>query len=262
MRFHFVALMTLVCTLASVPAMAIVNIEEMRLDESQPGWKLSSTLSLDGKRGNVREDQFALSVATQFITQDLKVRNLLLASMASDRTEGVTYSEDYFTHLRHTRQLRPNLAWELFAQYQHEPVNNDYRRQLVGSNARFNVDKGIIDGHAGIGLMFEETAVDGPSLTPVPESETVIERRDWRLNLYLDSTHALNENSDFAIGFYVQPALDDIKNVRSVVNAGITSRISRLFALTLDVSYSNESKPLLGQAHSEWAYNMGFNIRF
>lgn len=255
MRFYVWVVSALSLAMVAAPAMAIVNIEEMRLDETSPGWKLSSTLSLDGKRGNVREDQFSLNAATQFITQDLHVRNLLLASMASDRTDGVTYSEDYFAHLRHTRQLGNDLAWETFVQYQNEPVNNDYTRQLVGSNARFNVDRGIIDGHAGIGLMLEETSVE-------PAARPSRERHDWRLNLYLDSTYALNNNSDFAISFYVQPALDDIDNVRSIVNAGVTSRISRLFALTLDVSFNNESKPLLGQAHSEWTYAMGFNIRF
>lgn len=255
MRIRLAALSALSLALLAAPAKAIVNIEEMRLDETEPGWKLSSTLRLDGKRGNVREDQFSLNAATQFITQDLKVRNLLLASMASDRTEGVTYSEDYFAHLRHTRQLGNDVAWELFAQYQTEPVNNDYTRQLIGSNARFNIDRGIIHGHAGVGVMLEETSVE-------PEGEAFRERRDWRLNLYLDSTYPLNENSDFAVGFYVQPALDDLSNVRSIVNAGVTSRISRLFALTLDVSFSNESEPLVGQAHTEWTYAMGFNIRF
>ncbi|RUO31497.1 hypothetical protein CWE12_00395 [Aliidiomarina sedimenti] len=255
MRSLWLRCLLIAVALFSAPALSIVNIEDMRMDESKPGWMLSSTLSLSGKRGNLEEDKLSLNGGTQWISDDLKVRNLLLFTVANDRAEGETYSEEYFAHLRHTRQVVNGIAWELFGQHQSEPLNQDYKRQLIGSNARFRIETALVDGYGGAGLMYEERSVE----PPLAEQ---IERNDWRLNFYLNSSYPLSDNAELAVNFYVQPAIEDFSDVRSVVNAGITSRLNRVFSLTLDVSYSNESEPLVGQAHDEWTYAMGLNFRF
>lgn len=238
-----------------LPAQAIVNIEDMRMDETQPGWATSSTLTFSGKRGNLHEDKFSLNGGIQWNRDDLQVRNLILFTFNRSSAEGTTFSKDEFAHVRHTRQIAENTALELFAQHQEEPLNNSYRRQLVGSNARFRVEQPFIHGYFGAGIMYEERRV-----ITLPESE--VNREDWRFNFYLNSRYELSDNADLAVSFYVQPKADDLSDVRSIINLGITSRITRLFSLTLDVSYSNESEPLFGQRHDEWTYGMGVNLRF
>lgn len=237
-----------------VPAHAIVNIEEMRMDETSPGWASSATLSFSGKRGNIHEDKFALNGGLQWVSDDLKFRNLLLLTFNRDSAEGTTFSRDLFAHLRHTRQLTATSAWETFVQHQAEPLNADYRRQLLGTNGRFAVNQRFIQGYFGAGVMYEKRRV-------IPASYRV-ERDDWRFNLYLNSRYELSDTAEFAVSFYVQPKVSNLSDVRSTVNAGITSRITRLFALTLDVTYANETEPLFGQAHDEWSYSMGVNMRF
>lgn len=241
--------------LFSTPVMAIINIEELRMDETQPGWAVSSTLDFSGKRGNLSEDQFTLNGGVQWNRDDLAVKNLVLFTVSHDRAESVTYSEDYFLHVRHTREATERASWEMFVQYQEEPLNNDYKRQLIGSNARFRIESFVINGYFGAGVMYEERFV-----SPAPLGR--IERDDWRFNFYLNSRHELSENADFALSFYVQPSVDDLGDIRSVINMGLTSRITRLFSLTLDLNYSHESEPLFGQAHDEWSYGMGVNLRF
>lgn len=252
---RFFCALTLGVISVMMPASAIVNIEELRMDETNPGWAVSSTLSFEGKRGNLQEDKFALSGGAQWIREDIQIRNLLLLTIATDRADDVTYSEEYFAHLRHTRQLTERVAWEIFGQYQYEPLNNEYERQLAGSNLRFRVERRWIDGYFGSGLMYEQRSVE-------PTSLTVAESSDWRFNFYLNSRYALSENAEFAMSYYVQPAVSDLGDVRAIVNAGITSRITRLFSLTLDVSYNHESEPLQGQSKNEWTYGMGVNLRF
>lgn len=249
--FIVVALMLAI----AFPAHAIVNIEELRMDESEPGWSTSTTFSFSGKRGNIEEDKFALNGGLQWVSEDLHVRNLLLLTVNRDRAEGTTFSRDAFAHLRHTRQLTEVLAWELFAQHQAEPLNDDYRRRLLGTNARFRVDQRFIHGYFGAGIMYEERRV-------IPIADVEVEREDWRFNFYLNSRYELSDNAELALSFYVQPKASDPSDIRSIVNAGITSRVTRLFSLTFDVSYANESEPLFGQAHDEWSYSMGVNLRF
>ncbi|WP_157982807.1 DUF481 domain-containing protein [Aliidiomarina minuta] len=243
-----------VCLFSS-PALAIINIEELRMDESEAGWQMSTTLNLSGQRGNIDEDKFALNGASQWISDDLNRRYLLLLSSAVDRAEGFTYSEEYFAHVRRTRQLTENWGWELFAQYQKEPLNNSYRRELLGTNARYRLQQTPFNGHAGMGIMYERRSV-----TPLIEGRK--QANDWRFNFYLDSVYPLSENSEWAVGFYVQPRVDNMSDVRSIVNMGLTSRVTRLFSLTLDISFNNESNPLDGQSYSHWEYATGLNIRF
>lgn len=255
MRLWSMVVLAVVSVFWGSSAWAIVNIEDMRMDETKPGWMMSSTLSFSGKRGNLQEDKLSLNGGTQWISDDLKVRNLLLFTIANDRADGQTYSEDYFGHLRHTRQLDETIAWEAYLQHQSEPLNQDYKRELIGSNARVRVNTTIIDGYGGAGVLYEERSVALPFLGD-------LERQDWRFNFYLNSRYPLSDNAEFAINFYIQPVVNDFSDIRSVINAGITSRVTRVFSLTLDVSYSNESEPLVGQAHDEWTYAMGLNFRF
>lgn len=255
MSFKYVLGLGVLLTGMALPAQAIVNIEELRMDETSPGWSNSTTLSFSGKRGNVHEDKFSINGGLQWVSDDLQVRNLLLLTVNRDTAEGTTFSRDTFGHVRHTRQLTEISALELFVQHQAQPLNDDYRRQLGGANGRFRVDERFINGYFGAGVMYEQRRV-------IPNAVGAVERHDWRFNLYLNSRYELSDNAEFAVSFYVQPKVSDLSDIRSVINAGITSRVTRLFALTLDVSYANESEPLFGQAHNEWSYSMGINMRF
>ncbi|MCC5878716.1 MAG: DUF481 domain-containing protein [Idiomarina sp.] len=255
MTFRPILLAALGGILASFPAKAIINIEELRMDETQPGWASSSTLAFNGQRGNIHEDKFSLNGGVQWNREDLQVRNLILFTVNRSQAEGTTFSEDYFGHLRHTRQLNDMVAWEVFTQYQEEPLNDSYRRRLAGTNARFPVEQPFIHGYFGAGVMYEERRV-------IPAELAAVERDDVRFNFYLNSRYELSENAELALSFYLQPSVDDLADTRSIVNLGITSRVTRLFSLTLDLSYSNESEPLVGQAHDAWSYSMGVNLSF
>lgn len=244
-----------IAMLASFPAQAIINIEELRMDETQPGWASSSTLAFNGQRGNTDEDKFTLNGGIQWNRDDLQVRNLMLFTVNRSQAHGTTFSEDYFGHLRHTRQLNDVVAWELFTQYQEEPLNDSYRRRLAGTNARFPVEQPFIHGYFGAGVMYEERRVIANDSAPV-------ERDDLRFNFYLNSKYELSDNAELALSFYLQPAVDNLADLRSIVNLGVTSRVTRLFSLTFDLSYSSESEPLVGQTHDAWSYSMGINLSF
>ena len=241
--------------LVSTPAWAIVNIEELRLDESVAGWKLSSTLSVSGKRGSVEQDKFALKGATQWVSADLIHRTLMLLDASVDKRDDETYAENYFIHLRQTRQLDELWALEALVQFQDEPTNNQYRRQLAGANMRYRLTQARFDGYAGLGLFYEQRYV-------IDELVGKQQEQDWRLNVYLNYVFPLSEHADWALSLYAQPAINQPSDLRSVINSGFISKVTQHFSLTFDISFSNESKPLMGQAYSEWEYGMGVNFRF
>lgn len=249
------ALILLVTWAVSSSGWAIVNIENLRMDESKIGFSTSTTVSANGKRGNTKEDKYALNGGFQWVNHDRQRRNLLLFSAKQDQANGDTYSEAYFFHLRHTEQLTDDWAWESFVQHQSEPLNKKALRQLVGMNARVRLETLMLHGFGGIGIMYEDRSVQ-------PAGSSVIELDAVRLNLYLTSKYALTENTNWAISLYAQPNVEEADDIRSIAATGITTRINSLFAFTFDVSYSHDSRPLAGQKQTDWTYSTGINLRF
>lgn len=240
--------------LISQSALAIVNIENLRMDESKMGFSTSSTLSLSGKRGNSDEDIYGLSGGLQYITNETSVRNLFLYELKNSQAAGTTYSESYFLHYRHTRQLTDLWAWESFIQHQSEPLSNKRERNVVGMNARYRLKVSPFNGNAGLGLMYEARSVK-------PNNQ-LEEDKGVRFNLYLDSKYKISDNTDWKISLYAQPKVDAFDDLRSVASTGLTTRINQRFAFTFDLSYSHDAKPLTAQKSYDLKYETGINLRF
>ncbi|WP_044410958.1 DUF481 domain-containing protein [Thiomicrospira microaerophila] len=240
--------------LISHSALAIVNIENLRMDESQAGFSTSTTLSVSGKRGNTDEDIYGLTGGMQYIGEDTAVRNLFLYDLKNSQSNGTPYSESYFVHYRHTRQLNTHWAWEKFIQHQSEPLSDKRERNLIGTNARYRLTTSPFNGHAGVGLMYEQRSVK-------PNNQ-LTEDKGVRFNLYLDSKYKLSENTDWKISLYAQPKVDAIADLRSVASTGLTTRINQRFAFTFDLAYSHDAKPLTAQKSYDLNYKTGINLRF
>ncbi|MBE0494541.1 MAG: DUF481 domain-containing protein [Thiomicrospira sp.] len=238
----------------SQSAWAIVNIENLRMDETQSGWAASTTLGANGKRGNTDEDNFSITGGVQYISDNLKRRDLLLYDAGQSQSQGDTYSESYFVHYRHTEQLTHSWAWESFLQHESEPLSNDSKRNLIGMNARYRLDSFPFNGFGGAGIMYEERSIE-----LLGEK---VEDTGTRFNFYLDSKYSLSETTDWKISLYAQPKTDDFDNLRTVVSTGLTTRINSVFAFTLDAAYTHDSEPLTEQKNYDFSYKTGINIRF
>jgi hypothetical protein len=236
-------------------AFAIVNIENLRMNEDQTGFSASSTISAKGKRGNTDEDEYALDGGIQWLSESRQRSDLLLFSSEQNRANQQTYSEEYFIHLRHTEALTEKWAWEIYAQHESEPLTDDRLRNLVGSNLRYRLDFFPFNGHGGVGLMQEQRSVE-------PTGQNKVERETTRFNFYLNSSHQLTETTDWKISLYAQPKTDNWDDVRAIAATGISVKINSTFALTLDLSYSHDSEPLLAQKEYDLSYKNGFNIKF
>lgn len=244
----------LVSLVMSQSTWAIVNIENLRMDETQAGWATSTTLGANGKRGNTEEDNASITGGIQHISDNLKQRDLLLYDASQSQSQGDIYSESYFAHYRHTEQLTEKWAWETFLQHESEPLNDNNLRNLVGMNARYQLNFFPFNGFGGVGLMYEERSIE-----LLGEK---IEDTGTRFNLYLDSKYRLSDTTDWKISLYAQPKTDDLNNLRTVASTGFTTRINSVFAFTLDASYTHDSKPLTDQKSYDFSYKTGINIRF
>jgi hypothetical protein len=241
--------------LTTQTAFAIVNIENLRMDESQAGLSNSTTVNASGKRGNTDEDEYGIQGGIQYISNQLQRRDLLLYNLKYNQSNRQTYSESYFVHYRHTEQLTPVWAWESFIQHQSEPLNKDAERNVIGMNARYRLSEKHLNGHAGMGVLYEERAIE-------PDATNRISQELLRFNFYLDSKHPLSDNTNWKINLYAQPKLDDLRQIRSVVNTGITTRINELLSFTVDLGYTHDSHPLISQRRYDFSYKTGINIRF
>lgn len=239
----------------SQSALAIVNIENLRMDEHQVGVSASATISAKGKRGNTNEDEYGLDGGIQWLSDSRQRSDLLLFSSAQSRANQQTYSEEYFVHLRHTERLNDKWAWETYIQHESEPLTDDRLRSLIGTNLRYRLEFFPFNGHGGFGIMQEQRSV-----TPVGQEK--VERDTTRFNFYLNSKYQLSETTDWNISLYAQPKTDEWEDLRSIIATGITTKINKTFAFTIDVSYSHDAKPMVEQKESDLSYKTGLNIRF
>lgn len=244
----------LVSLMMSQSALAIVNIENLRMDETQAGWAASTTLGANGKRGNTDEDNISITGGIQHISDNLKRRDLFLYDAGRSQSQGDIYSESYFAHFRHTEQLTEKWAWETFLQHESEPLSNDKLRNLVGMNARYRLSFFPFNGFGGVGLMYEERSIE--------LLDEKVEDTGTRFNFYLDSKYRLSDTTDWKISLYAQPKTDDLNNLRTVASTGLTTRINSVFAFTFDAAYTHDSEPLTEQKSYDFSYKTGINIRF
>ncbi len=205
-------------------AFAQVNTESMRrLDTDGFSMRLSGNMALQQGNSNVFEVDGGGRI-------DYRVRQqyvFLNTSSRFARSDGGTFRNRSFAHLRYNYDFTERVTGEAFTQIERDAFTLLRARWLVGTGPRFRwaqTERWHL--FQGTTLMHEYEALDESEISGRPPDENRI-----RWSNYVNAQLQLTENSELNVTVYVQPWLSDFSDIR-ILNEALLS-----FALTRHVSF-------------------------
>jgi putative salt-induced outer membrane protein YdiY len=163
----------------------------------------------------------------------------LLGNLNYGISQGVTYKNRSFAHLRYNYALKPAVVGELFGQLENDPFTLLQIRLLVGMGARLRYLSGEhLALFQGSGLMLEHEALDANKVIVHPSEITAL-----RWNNYLNARLQLDEHVSFFNTLYVQPRLDEFGDIRLLLDSGITVNLNDHVAITTTLNLRYDSRP-------------------
>ncbi len=232
-------------------AQAIVNIEDLRLDDRVQGKSGSFTVNFSGKSGNTDNFGGSAHMGLQYVHG--KKVELLLASYDYSEVNGVGNDESKFLHLRHTDWFKYHWAWEAYTQYEAQPYVLDKSRFLLGAGLRW---KSQVKQYKGIlaGSIFYER-----------EDVSLLQRETFeigRFNWMAEGQYDLSKQAKMGLSFYFQPQIDNWDNNRTIANLSLSTQVVSSVSTTISVNYRHDSQPYLNLKADDWQYGMGLNYKF
>lgn len=235
---------------ASTSATAQVNVEDKRMNRAETGLSGSINLSIELERGN--------SELTQI---DLKPRAVyrsgpsvwfMLNSYSFVETDQGSLINEGFSHLRYNYDLTNVVVLELLTQVQYNREQDLRRRFLLGAGLRFELVKGKKTSLAiGVTGMYEREKLENNAIIETPRNSDYIAVR------FKVTDQVTVQNT-----VYVQPAMDDISDIRVLDNLELGFALSKWLAFTTTLEYRYDSQPPEGIREYDLSILNGLTVRF
>ncbi|MDH5301740.1 MAG: DUF481 domain-containing protein, partial [Gammaproteobacteria bacterium] len=211
-RFFLITIFFL--SFSPMQALAIINIEDLRLSALKEGMNGQLTLGLDGKSGN--SENFTTSINSQ--TQWFRTPNTYMLTMNLEYGEsfGRENTNNHFLHMRRVHDLSDYTAWEAFGQWEQDKFARVNYRALSGGGARLRLaepdqDYGII---LGLGGFYSEEQVSADANLADSGVNSL-----WRANIYLALKKRWGDSIFAGATTYFQPAIADTEDFRAMHEA-------------------------------------------
>jgi len=235
---------------AALTGRAQVNIEEQRLGLKEAGLAGTAGVTLRLERGNSDLTEIGLAPRAVFRTGRHLVFTLNKLSFV-DAAEGSIVNEG-FSHLRYNYTVTPRIIAEAFGQIQYNHSQDLARRVLLGGGLRFPIitrpDLGLAVGVSG---MYEYEKLRSGLIAETPRNSN-----------YASFRLAHGDLLRIANTLYVQPAFDDIGDVRILDQLEFDVRLSKWLALTTSAGYRYDSRPPAGIKQYDLSLEHGLKVMF
>ncbi len=222
------------------------------------GFSGNAGLSINGQSGNKDEQEYSANGVLRYKqAADLFV---LLGDYSYSETNEVRDEDELFVHGRWIRhnQFGESLDSELFVQYEFDDFAGISARKLVGGNVRWRsqVKNDITEQQLIVGAgVFHESETS--ELTSVTD-------RTVRANLYINIVH--KHTGDFpyvaSASTYIQPAVDDVSDLRLLAVASLNFPIRPSLSVGFDVEVKHNSTPFAGVEKTDVDYGVSLNYEF
>lgn len=257
-RFTTLALGALVMALlfASLPAFAIVNVEDDRLTELTPGFNGKISLSGDLTGGNQDQEESSYSAKLVYLSE-AKSETMILYDREYARAEGVVSNDNAFVHLRHTHPFTDSWSWEVFHQQENDKFFDLLSRKLTGAGLRYTIgyEPKTYAHYLGIGA-FQETE----------EYQDYEKAETNRLNLYWSyqkKYESMGENPPSAgIILYYQPSFEDSEDYRGIAEPFVKFSLTEKASLSLSYEAKFDSRPLLKPEMLDYTSKTSLEYKF
>ncbi len=243
--------------LGTLPAQAVVSLENLHLQKPAEGFEGEFDLSAGGASGNT--DKADLSAGSRLQWHTGNHTSFLVLSYAYGQSNDVRDTNRIFLHARHILQISDPLAWELFLQGERNEFGRIAYRRLAGGGARFTLleRQERSAGFLGAGAFYEwETVTDTIGTTDTGTAST------WRGNLYLVLKYNFNKIVRLVSSTYYQPSFDDSSDYRAFENAALEVSMTDKLGLRVSVEVRYDSRPPQTIEESDVTYRTGINYKF
>ena len=243
------------CSLAQ-HAQAIVPINVMITPPE--GFSGELGISINGQSGNKEEREYSGNGLLRYKQNDDLF--VLISDYSYSETNDVRDEDELFLHGRWVRhnQFAPSVDSEVFVQYQYDDFAGISGRELIGGNVRwrneFQDTRTTRQLIVGTGLFYESETSEQTSLT----DNTV------RANLYTNFVYRYNGDFPYvaSVSTYIQPAVDDLSDLRLLGIAGINFPIRPSLSIGFDVEVKHNSMPFAGVKKTDIDYGVSLNYTF
>ncbi|GGW90071.1 DUF481 domain-containing protein [Alteromonas halophila] len=255
-RRTLTGLSALFASALSAPAMAIVPINVIITPPE--GFSGEVGVSINGQSGNKDEQEYSANGLLRY--KENKDLFVLIGDYSYSETNDVRDEDELFVHGRwvHHNQFGKSLDSEVFMQYQYDDFAGISDRELIGGNVRwrnaFNNQTTEQQFIVGVGMFYESETSERMSLT----DETV------RANLYTNIVHKHTGEFPFvaSASTYVQPAVDDISDLRVLALASINFPIRPSLNVGFDLEVKHNAMPFAGVEKTDVDYGVSLNYTF
>ncbi|MCW8935450.1 MAG: DUF481 domain-containing protein [Gammaproteobacteria bacterium] len=238
--------------------MAIVNIENIRVQSSEKTEGVDKKLSLDisGKNGNTQKQKVGLGGRVQWYEKE--ATRFIVVNYEYGESADVKDTNKTFVHLRNIQYQSKSFAWESFVQLTTDEFSRLDSRMLLGGGVRLNLlnsdDKSVA---LGLGVFREREKLN---FVPLTTDEGVVYNN--RMNSYLVYKRALSNHSRFSSTLYYQPALNKISDYRLFEQLSLQLDITENLSFNLSVDITHDSEPAQLTKGTDTTYNTGFEYSF
>lgn len=254
-------------------AQAQVNTEAILSDGRSDPWSTYGDLSFALRRGNVTTSRATLGLGGRYLTlhNDRKLprggepwfqhRLMFSGSWSIENSAGARSDHVAFAHLRYTQMVAPRYGYELFSQANFDQFQRLNLRLLLGGGYRMVVaNDHRIQFWFGTGLFAEQEdynlkGVEGADQYP-----------EDRLNVRWSTYGTLKVNApDQRISLvntlYVQPTIDNFRDLRIYYEGRFTARVYRMLAISLSSTITHDTTPVPGIQKTDIRFNGALQFR-
>jgi putative salt-induced outer membrane protein YdiY len=243
--------------LLSLPACAIVNVEQAIIGRPSEGMHTTLDLLFNGTAGNAEKSSNKADLLT--LWQHEAHTEFLQLQYAYGKSRGQVDTDRAFAHLRHRTAITPAWAVEGFAQVGRDPFSRLTQRALLGGGVRWVLfeESQKSAGYLGFGAFHEQETLSSKLGTSDPMRSIL-----WRANSYLVLKRQLNEQVRMYSTTYYQPAFADAADSRLLEQAFILVKLDQHLDLKLSLDVSFDSKPPQTVQKRDLFYSTGLEFSF
>jgi putative salt-induced outer membrane protein YdiY len=231
-------LLCLPLLLLPVPALAIVDMENVHLGKKQEGISGSFELSAYTTSGNTEKEEVSLGARLEWNRELHTLFGVVNYSYGENQDE--VNIDKGFVHLRHVYQFHDVVASEIFAQSSQDKFRRLNYRGILGAGIRYNLfeqqDTSAV--FLGAGAFYEKE-----SLTRDDNDTEDVVTETGRANFYLVMKFRISDSTSFVSSTYYQPDLRYSVDYRVSENAGLIININKELAVKLGISATHDSQP-------------------
>ena len=233
-----------------------VNIEKFRKAEDKQDFTGSFELDVLSKIGNV--DVSKINFENHCAYRWKTMNTFLIIRGDYGWKGGEQYSNEALAHLRNVFGLRANVQLEIFTQIDYNKKRLLLFRGLIGGGLRFNIYKSIKTNlWWGTAFMLEYERLSINESDSEGSKTNVI-----RWSNYLAMNKSLNEQVHLVWTTYLQPRINEFKDIRILSETDLIIRLGKHFSLAISFRMRYDSQPPHGIKLLDTAIKTGLVLNY